>query len=79
MHRDVVEQHFFAELQRYADTPEAINFAVDEFVRQLRQAMDGEIDDGQRLLARKRQIESELERLTSAIAQGAPVKAMKAR
>jgi len=79
VHRDVVEQHFFAELQRYADTPEAINFAVDEFVRQLRQAMDGEIDDGQRLLARKRQIESELERLTSAIAQGAPVKAMKAR
>jgi Recombinase zinc beta ribbon domain len=78
IHRDVVEQCFFADLQAYADNPEAINLVVDEFVRQLREALDGEIDGGQRLLDRKRQIEAELERLTSAIAQGAPVKAMKA-
>ena len=39
--------------------------------------MDDEINDGQRFLDRKRQIECELEPLTGAIAQGAPVKAMK--
>jgi methionyl-tRNA synthetase len=72
-----LEKQGFQELQEYAISPAAIDCAVADFARQLKLATEGDEDESQRLVERKKQLDTELDRLTTAIAQGAPVSTMK--
>jgi site-specific DNA recombinase len=75
--RSVAEQHFFQTLQAYAEEPDAINFVVDEFARQLKAARGDVPGAAHSLTDSKEQMVAELQRLTTAIAQGTPASAVK--
>ncbi len=74
--RNAVEGTVLAELQNYSQRPEAIDLAVSEFMLKVEKAL-GDENPWERLLRRKSDLEAEVERLTSALAQGAPIASVK--
>ena len=70
VHAETVEEIFFREIQQYALRSEALDFACREFLQQLDAALAINEDRSNCLLARKGQLEKELQRFADAIAEG---------
>ena len=65
---DLLEKRLFAGLQEAILRPEVIEYAVQEFGRQLQQALADVTDDMDRFRSRKESLEAEVRRITDAIA-----------
>ncbi len=68
--QEVIERNLFDRLQREVLTPEAIEYTVQEFVRQNRARQAQKSDGRAALRNRQTQLEEELRRLAAAIAEG---------
>lgn len=73
----IAEESFFDELQRVALQPEAIEVVLNEFTRQLQDALDKDTGESQQLRKRAQKLARELENFTKAIAEGVPAKALR--
>ncbi len=67
---DHLEERLLEGLQTEVLKPEVVDFVVEEFGRQLQQALASLSDDLVRLRGRKKELEAEIRRLTDAIAAG---------
>jgi len=67
---DWTEERFFAELQDKVLHPEVIEYAMEEFGRQLQSSLADLAGELARMKARRDQISAEVSRLVAAIAQG---------
>ncbi len=67
--RDWLEERLLHELQQAVLRPEAVEYAVMEFERQLKAALAKLSDDLGRMRQRKESLEAELRRLTAAVAE----------
>lgn len=70
LRRDDAEHVFLGELQEFMKRPEAIACAIEEFRRQLTEALQSEPGSTQQMISRKAQIEKELEALVDSLARG---------
>ncbi|MCL5743913.1 MAG: recombinase family protein, partial [Acidobacteria bacterium] len=68
--QDRLEKQLFAGLQNAVLRPEAIDYAVQQFGRQLQTALNGLSSELARMRGRKEHLEAELQRLVAAVAEG---------
>ena len=66
---DWLEDRLLRDLQREVTTPQVVDYAVEEFRRQLNEALNDLSGKLSQMQARKAQLEAELQRLTDAIAE----------
>ena len=68
--QDWLENRVLADLQAQVLRPEVVNYAVEEFGRQLKMSLANLSGELAGMRERKRQLESEVQRLTKAVAEG---------
>ena len=74
--QDTLENRLLSELQTQVLNPEAIDFALEEFGRQLRSALGNVSADLARMRQQKAKLEGEIANLTAAIAEAGHSKAL---
>ena len=69
MRQEDLEQQLLSELQRAVLQPEAIDYTLREFERQLASARARSAQDRERVVAREKELQDQLQRLTAAVAE----------